>query len=84
MTANPLEKHHTNEASETQLELARKGFKVGLETCRQAIDTMHATGKEAAAEVLRAAGVPVKMEVGHLSAATFTRWTVKGFVVFCE
>lgn len=69
--------------TELQSELQQHGFEVSTETCEQAMTIMFSEGKEAAADVLRLAGVPVKTQEERWNAVRFTKWTVNGFALFC-
>jgi hypothetical protein len=72
-----------DDAIEIQDELRQQGFELTLKACERVLETMLTEGKEAAADQLRRAGVPVKTQEERWNAVRFTKWTVNGFTLFC-
>lgn len=68
---------------EIHTELTKWGFTVPLEACIQAAEVHVTQGKEEAANVLRAVGVPIKTAPETWNGCKFTRWTVGKHVLFC-
>jgi hypothetical protein len=66
-------------AEETRAELATLGFETSLEFCERVMGVMYSEGKEAAANLLRTAGIPVETERERFNTVEFKKWTIKGF-----